>query len=54
MPLVLADTRHDFEILSQRPDHCRFAFGEIGRAGGSVERVAVTGNHQVGAGLERR
>ena len=38
-PLVVAHPRDDVEVFPQRPDHRRFAFGEVGRSGGTTADV---------------
>jgi hypothetical protein len=53
IPAVDPDPRDDPEILAQGLDHRGFAFGEIGRTGDAVERIAVTHDDQVGTGAHR-
>jgi len=39
------------KVRAQRPDHGRFAFGEIGRTGDAVEGIAVADDREVGPGV---
>src|SRR5207247_5908486 len=54
VPAIHPNSRDDLKVGAQRPDHGRFTFGEVGRAGDAVERITVADDREVASGAYRR